>query len=171
VTDDKPPSLWGSRSGQPPRPRFARETAPLPPAPQKNRSGRPTSKLVGAPAPFASQTCQPNPITCWDPGKCVAQNPTRRFARLASHRFSRLEQFCEPISVSFQNWFVRFSGRVHQIIFPRPPFGVLSGAANTLFRRGRPHPNYLIRSTLIRARIEPGLLLPGSNRGPNWPPF
>jgi len=47
---------------------------------------------VRVPAPFVSQSHQPNQITRWDPGKCVAQNPTRRFARLASHRFRGLKK-------------------------------------------------------------------------------
>jgi hypothetical protein len=55
---------------------------------------------VRAPTPFASRFHQPNPITRWDPGKCVAQNPTRLFLASGIAPFQRLGKiFCEAISL------------------------------------------------------------------------
>lgn|GEM_PF-4579657 len=111
--------------------------------------------FVRAPVPFISIFLQPNPMTCWDPGKCVAQNPTRRFLASGIAPFQRLgKNSCGRIFFSSRNCFVCFSGCVRQIIFLRAPWGAPSGAANTLFFRGSTAPKL----------PDPGYTNPGPNR-------
>ena len=111
-----------------------------------------------------------NQIACEDPGKCVAQNPARRFARRASFRFSAPEKSPWRDSVST----VSKSPALSTGSLPlSPPQGLPAGGGwkHRKGGMGASAPICLIWDKLIRARFEPGFTLSGSNWSPYRAPF